>query len=79
LKLWLPSVPFQREQMRTCSARSHAIAFVSDLAAGSRMITPDLGTRRRRSARTVHRPVLEEDWHLSPGTGPASPAAWSAC
>lgn len=75
IELWLPSVPFQREQMPDLLGPvGQRYAFVSDLPAARRLITPDLVETAEEIGGDVTVVWLEDDWVLAaapPGSSPA--------
>ncbi|KAA2248450.1 hypothetical protein F0L68_39965 [Solihabitans fulvus] len=75
VELWLPSVPFQREQMPDLLGPvGQRYAFVSDLTAARRLITPDLVEAAEEIGGDVTVVWLEEDWVMAsapPNTAPA--------
>lgn len=75
VELWLPSVPFQREQMPDLLGPvGQRYAFVSDLTAARMLITPDLVEAAEEIGGDVTVVWLEEDWVLAAAPPGASPA-----
>ncbi|HEX4723102.1 MAG TPA: hypothetical protein VH333_11345, partial [Pseudonocardiaceae bacterium] len=75
VELWLPSVPFQREQMPDLLGPiGPRYAFVSDLAAARALITPDMVDAAEEIGGDVTVLWLEEDWVLAAAPAQASPA-----
>jgi hypothetical protein len=75
IELWLPSVPFQREQMPDLLGPiGPRYAFVSDLAAARALITPDLVDAAEEIGGDVTVMWLEDDWVLAAAPAQASPA-----
>lgn len=75
IELWLPSVPFQREQMPDLLGPiGPRYAFVSDLAGARALITPDLVDAADEIGGDVTVLWLEEDWVLAAAPAQASPA-----
>ena len=75
IELWLPSVPFQREQMPDLLGPvGPRYAFVSDLAAARALITPDMVDAAEEIGGDVTVLWLEEDWVLAAAPPHSSPA-----
>jgi hypothetical protein len=75
VELWLPSVPFQREQMPDLLGPvGPRYAFVTDLALARALITPDLVDAAEEIGGDVTVLWFEEDWVLAAAPPHASPA-----
>jgi hypothetical protein len=75
IELWLPSVPFQRDQMPDLLGPiGPRYAFVSDLAGARALITPDLVDAAEEVGGDVTVLWLEGDWVLAAAPATASPA-----
>ncbi|WP_199440460.1 hypothetical protein [Umezawaea beigongshangensis] len=75
VELWLPSVPFQRDQMpELMGPVGQRYAFVTDLPAARKLITPDLVDAAEEIGQDVTVVWIEGDWVLAaapPGSSPA--------
>ncbi|MCP2166217.1 type III secretion system chaperone family protein [Goodfellowiella coeruleoviolacea] len=75
VELWLPSVPFQRDQMPDLLGPvGQRYAFVSDLAEARRLITPDLVEAAEEIGGDVTVVWLEDDWVVAAAPPNSSPA-----
>jgi hypothetical protein len=75
IELWLPSVPFQREQMPDLLGPvGPRYAFVSDLTAARTLITPDLVDAAEEIGGDVTVLWFEQDWVLAAAPPHAAPA-----
>lgn len=75
LELWLPSVPFQRQQMpELLGPVGERYAFVSDMDVAHTLVTHDLVDAVEEIGNDITVVWLERDWVLAagpPGAGPA--------
>ena len=75
IELWLPSVPFQRDQMPDLLGPvGQRYAFVSDMATARNMITPDLVEVVEEIGGDVTVVWLEGDWVLAAAPPNSTPA-----
>lgn len=75
VELWLPSVPFQRDQMPDLLGPvGSRYAFVGELAAARKLITPDLVDAAEEIGADVTVVWLEEDWVLAAAPPNSTPA-----
>jgi hypothetical protein len=75
VELWLPSVPFRREEMHDLLGPvGQRYAFVSDLGAARALITPDLVDAAEEIGEDVTVVWLELDWVIAAAPPNSSPA-----
>jgi hypothetical protein len=75
IELWLPSVPFQRDQMPDLLGPvGQRYAFVSDMATARNMITPDLVEAVEEIGGDVNVVWMEGDWVLATAPPHATPS-----
>jgi hypothetical protein len=75
IELWLPSVPFQRDQMPDLLGPvGSRYAFVTELAAARKLITPDLVDAAEEIGADVTVVWFEGDWVLAAAPPNSSPA-----
>lgn len=75
IELWLPSVPFQRDQMPDLLGPvGQRYAFVTDMSAARNLITPDLVEAVEEIGGDVNVVWLEGDWVLATAPPHATPS-----